>query len=112
LNGDVEKVLEHCDRSDRQLRRRERETFEVNQLFDEFERRAAQDVHRAIDVRLKEEKCADQPQAFENPRDQILEYLSQNEKLVEVMELTVSHNRLQVEPTTKPKFRIAKRTAP
>jgi len=87
LNGDVEKVLEHCDRSDRQLRRRERETFEVNQLFDEFERRAAQDVHRAIDVRLKEEKCADQPQAFENLCDQILEYLSQNEKLIEVMEL-------------------------
>ena len=43
LNGDVEKVLEQCDRSDPQLRRLERETFEVNQLFDEFERQAAQD---------------------------------------------------------------------
>ena len=43
LSGDVEKVLEQCDRSDPQLRRLERETFEVNQLFDEFERQAAQD---------------------------------------------------------------------
>ena len=86
LNGDVEKVLEQCDRSDPQLRRLERETFEVNQLFDEFERQAAQDEHRAIDVKMKEEKCADQLHAFENLRDQILEYLSQNEKLIEVME--------------------------
>ena len=86
LNGDVEKVLEQCDRSDPQLRRLERETFEVNQLFDEFERQAVQDEHRAIDVKMKEEKCADQLHAFENLRDQILEYLSQNEKLIEVME--------------------------
>jgi hypothetical protein len=86
LNGDVEKVLEHCDRSDPQLRRLERETIEVNQLFDEFERKAAQDEHRANDMRIKEDKCADQLHAFENLRDQILEYLSKNEKLIEILE--------------------------
>lgn len=41
LNEDAEKLLQQGDPSDPQLRRLEREIDEVNQLFDEFERRAA-----------------------------------------------------------------------
>ncbi|XP_059350790.1 microtubule-actin cross-linking factor 1, isoforms 1/2/3/4/5-like isoform X2 [Daphnia carinata] len=41
LNEDAEKLLQQGDPNDPQLRRLQREIDEVNQLFDEFERRAA-----------------------------------------------------------------------
>lgn len=41
LNEDADKLLQQGDPNDPQLRRLEREIAEVNQLFDEFERRAA-----------------------------------------------------------------------
>ena len=41
LNEDAEKLLQQGDPSDPQLRRLQREIDEVNQLFDEFERRAS-----------------------------------------------------------------------
>jgi len=46
LNEDAEKLLQQGDPNDPQLRRLEREIDEVNKLFDEFERRAADDARR------------------------------------------------------------------
>ena len=46
LNEDAEKLLQQGDPNDPQLRRLEREIDEVNKLFDEFERRAAEDARR------------------------------------------------------------------